>query len=87
MYSFTLLDPGADLMLFLVGYRRGYSMIFWKHGKFARRHASIEDVVNSLDTILEDPMKLQCPRRAGRLDPLPSQMRESLNCLRLRLLL
>jgi hypothetical protein len=43
MYSFTLLNPAADLMLFLVGHRRGYSLIFWKHGKFAgaKRHVSL----------------------------------------------
>jgi hypothetical protein len=40
-----------------VGHRRGCSMIFWQGGKFAgaQRHASVEDVLDSLDTILEDP--------------------------------
>jgi hypothetical protein len=56
VYSFTLLNPGADLMLFVVGHRRGYSMIFWRDGKFAgaERHASPEDFFNSLDTIRLD---------------------------------
>jgi hypothetical protein len=50
----TLLNPDADLMLFVVGHHRGYSIIFWKHGKFAgaERHASVEDSLGSLDTIL-----------------------------------
>jgi hypothetical protein len=56
-YSFTLLNPDHDLMLLVVGHRPGYSLIFWKHGKFAgaERHASPEAFLESLDTILEDP--------------------------------
>jgi hypothetical protein len=27
-YSFTLLNPADDLMLFIVGHRRGWSVIF-----------------------------------------------------------
>jgi hypothetical protein len=57
MWSFTLLNPADVLMLFCVGHRRGYSMIFWRHGKFAgaERHVSPEAFLESLDTILEDP--------------------------------
>jgi hypothetical protein len=55
-YSFTLLDPDDYLMLLAVGHRRGYSMIFWRHGKFAgaERHVSPEDFLDSLGTILRD---------------------------------
>ena len=49
---------GIDLMLFLVGHRRGYSVIFWRAGKFAgaQRHVveAFEDFLDSLDTILRD---------------------------------
>jgi len=45
-------------MLFLVGHRRGYSVIFWRAGKFAgaQRHVveAFEDFLDSLDTILRD---------------------------------
>jgi hypothetical protein len=56
MWSFTLLDPSDDLMLFLIGHRRGYSLIFWRSSKFAgaERHASPEDFLRSLDTIRLD---------------------------------
>jgi hypothetical protein len=55
-YSFTLFDPDDDLMLFVVGHRRGWSLIFWKQGKFAgaERHVSPEDFLDSLDTIRLD---------------------------------
>jgi hypothetical protein len=54
MYSFTLLNPDDALMLFCVGHRRGCSMIFWRHGKFAgaQRRLSVEALLDSLDTIL-----------------------------------
>jgi hypothetical protein len=56
-YSFTLTKPDEDLMLFCVGHRRGYSIIFWRDGRFAgaERHTSPEAFLESLDTILEDP--------------------------------
>jgi hypothetical protein len=56
VWSFTLLDPAAALMLFVVGHRRGWSVIFWRHGKFAgaERHVSPEDFLHSLDTIRLD---------------------------------
>jgi hypothetical protein len=56
-YSFTLVNPDDDLMLFVVGHRRGYSMIFWRNGRFAgaERHASPEAFLESLDTILLNP--------------------------------
>jgi hypothetical protein len=58
MYSFTLLDPADGLMLLVVGHRRGYSIIFWRDGRFAgaERHvSSVEALLDSLDTILEAP--------------------------------
>jgi hypothetical protein len=56
-YSFTLVNPADGLMLLVVGHRCGYSMIFWQDGELAdaHRHTSVEDFINSLDTILEDP--------------------------------
>jgi hypothetical protein len=57
MYSFTLLDPSDDLMLFCVGHRHGYSLIFWKHAKFAgaERHASPEDLLDPHTILLNPP--------------------------------
>jgi hypothetical protein len=57
VYSFTLVNPDDDLMLFTVSHRRGYSIIFWRAGKFAgaERHvSSVEALFDSLDTILLD---------------------------------